>query len=467
MSNIFQLKNWLFIGIALLLGILIYSCDSIEEEITTDQNARLSFSTDTVLFDTVLSSVGSITQRLRIYNPNDRAIELSDLRLGTGDQSPYTITVNGEVGKQFDNTVILGQDSLLVLVEVLIDPQNEATPFLVKDSLVVESNGNFSDVKLVAYGQDAIFIDNGIFTCDAVLTAGRPYVIRNAALVDTLCTLTVEPGTRILMDNDAILAVKGKLLIEGDTANPVVIRNTRLDVGFSEVPGQWNGIFFLDGSNGNKINHAQISNGQIGLSSGNPDNTTIIDLEVRNTLIQHMSFAGIFSVNSEIIAVNNILNNCGTYMVANFGGGSYTYLHNTFSNIPNAFIRDEPSIQISDFLPVSQTEAIVNDLSVEAVNNIIWGGQDEELLVALQVGGEIDIRNNVIRSESDWLGTDNFVSIERNFPGFEDISRRDFRIDSLGFSRDKGIDVGVPFDFLEIARDANPDLGALERVDPE
>ena len=461
------MKNWLFIGITLVLGVLIYSCDRIEEEITTDQTARLSFSTDTILFDTVLSSVGSITKRLRIYNPNDRALELSDIRLGTGDLSPYTITVNGETGKQFENTVIFGKDSLLVLVKVLIDPQNETTPFLVKDSLIVESNGNFSDIKLVAYGQDAIFINNGIFVCDAVLTAGRPYVIRNAALVDTLCTLTVQPGTRILMDNDAILAVKGKLLIQGDTANPVVIRNTRLDLRFSETPGQWNGIYFLDGSNGNQINHAVISNGQIGLSSGNPQNTTIIDLDVSNTLIENMSFAGIFSVNSKINAVNNIINNCGTYMVANFGGGDYTYYHNTFSNTPNAFIRDEPSVQISDFLPISQTEVIVNDLSVEAINNIIWGGQDEELLVALQVGGAIDIRNNVIRSESNWMDTDNFVSTGRNFPGFEDISRRDFRIDSLGFSRDKGIDVGVRFDFLEIPRDANPDIGALERVDPE
>ena len=284
---------------------LVYACDPLEEEITTDSGATLTLSTDTVLFDTVLSSVGSITRRIKIYNPNERALELSQLRLGSGEESAYTLTVNGATGKNFDNTVILGEDSLLVLVEVLIDPQDETTPFLVKDSLVVESNGNLSDVKLVAYGQDAIFIDRGVFNCDVTLTAGRPYVIRNFALVDTLCSLTIEPGTRILMDNDALLAVRGRLLIEGDTANPVVIRNTRLDFRFSEVPGQWNGIYFLDGSTGNRIDHAIISNGQIGLSAGNPENELIIDLEVTNTVIENMSFAGIFSVNSRIRAVNN------------------------------------------------------------------------------------------------------------------------------------------------------------------
>ncbi|MEL7144938.1 MAG: hypothetical protein AAFO69_01115 [Bacteroidota bacterium] len=461
------MKNWFFISTIVSIALLIYACDPLEEEITTDAGAKLTFSTDTVLFDTVLSSVGSITRRVKIFNPNERALQLSQLRLGSGEESPYTLTVNGATGKDFENTVILGEDSLLVLVEVLIDPQDETTPFLVKDSLVVETNGNLADVKLVAYGQDAIFIDRGVFNCDVTLTAGRPYVIRNFALVDTLCSLTIEPGTRILMDNDALLAVRGRLLIQGDTANPVVIRNTRLDFRFSEVPGQWNGIFFLDGSTGNQVDHAIISNGQIGLSAGNPDNELIIDLEVTNTIIENMSFAGIFSVNSKIRAVNNVINNCGTYMVANFGGGDYTYYHNTFSNLPNSFIRDQESVQVADFLPLSETEILVNPLRLEMVNNIVWGGQEEEFLIAIQSGGDVDVRNNAIRSLSRWRDSDNFVSVERNFPGFENIGLRDFRIDSLGFSRDKGIPVGVAFDLLEIPRDENPDLGALERVDPE
>ncbi|MGB3464554.1 MAG: hypothetical protein WBA74_04760 [Cyclobacteriaceae bacterium] len=460
-------KNQVFIGMVILLGIVAFSCDRLEEDLTRDQEANLAFSTDTVLFDTVLTSVGSITKRLRIFNPNDQAVELSRIGLGRGEDSPYSLIVNGEEGAHFENTVIFGGDSLLILVEVLIDPLNEATPFLVKDSVLVESNGNQSDIKLVAYGQDAIFIDGGVFNCDITLTAGRPYVIRDFALVDTLCTLTMEPGTRILMDNDALLAVRGTLKIAGDTANPVIIRNTRLDFKFSEVPGQWNGIFFLDGSKDNSIEHAEISNGQIGLSIGNPDNETIIDVKVSNTIIENMSFAGIFAVNAKITAVNNLINNCGTYMIANFGGGDYTYYHNTFTNIPNAFIREGQSVQFSDFLPISQTETINNSLKVEAINNIIWGGQDEELLVALQVGGEINIINNVIRSAGDWTDTGNFVSLQSNFPGFQNIGQRDFSIDSMGFSRDRGIPLGVLFDLLLIPRDDMPDIGALERIDSE
>jgi len=459
-------RNIFFIISFLIVGSAIISCDPLEEEITTDQGAILTFSTDTVLFDTILSSVASITRRMRIFNPNNRAVEISNLSLGRGNDSPYSLIVNGEEGQVFQNQTIFGNDSLLVLVEVLIDPQNEATPFLVKDSLVVESNGNQSDVKLVAYGQDAIFIDQGVFECDVTLTAGRPYVIRNFALVDTLCTLTMEPGTRVLMDNDAFLAVRGSLIIAGDTANPVIIRNTRMDERFSDVPGQWNGIFFLDGSHENDISQAIISNGQIGLSAGNPTNTRVIDLNVRSTTIENMSFAGIFSVAADITATNTVINNCGTYLVANFAGGNYSYQHCTFSNIPNDFIRDTESVQFSDFLPTSETEVLVNELNVSMENCIVWGGLDEELLVASSQQTTINqrINNNIIRSRNNWSGTENMVSTSRNFPRFMNINIADFRLDSLSAAVNNGLLLGVPLDRIDIPRDATPDIGAFEFV---
>ncbi len=460
------MKNYLFFVALILIGLAVISCEPLEEEITSDQGAQLTFSTDTLLFDTVLSSVGSITRRIRIFNPNDQAVEISNLSLGRNDSSPYTLVVNGEEGKSFQDEVIFGNDSLLVLVEVLVDPQNEATPFLVKDSLVVQSNGNQSDVKLVAYGQDAIFVDQGVFLCDAVLTAGRPYVIRNFALVDTLCTLTVESGTRILMDNDAILAVRGKLLIQGDTANPVIITSTRSDRRFEDAPGQWNGIFFLDGSAGNQISQAIIRNGQIGLSLGNPENTTIIDLEVNSTTIENMSFAGLFAVNSNVSATNTVINNCGSFMVANFGGGNYNYQHCTFSNIPNDFIRDDQSVQFSDFLPISETEVLVNELNVSMTNSIVWGGLDEELIIALsgETTGSQSINNNILRSAEVWADTDNMISTMRNFPLFENINQANFRLDSLSVGVDAGIPSSVFMDRLDVIRDNQPDIGAFEFV---
>ena len=85
-------------------------------------------------------------------------------RLAGGKSSEYSIVVNGQEGTVTDQ-VLFGNDSLMVLVEVDINPQNENLPYLVKDSIVVEWGKYYADVKLVAYGQDANFINSRII-CD-------------------------------------------------------------------------------------------------------------------------------------------------------------------------------------------------------------------------------------------------------------------------------------------------------------
>lgn len=451
-----------FVGFGLMLA-----CDPVEEKISRDRNATLLFSSDTVIFDTLLSTVGSITKRLRIYNPNENALEL-DLNVGQLENSPYTITVNGLEGKSFDNEVIFGNDSLTILVTVLIDPQDQDNPYLVKDSLVVQSNQNQYDVKLVSYGQDAIFISQAEFDCDVTLTSERPYVVYGFAVIPENCTLTMEPGARMLFDNDAFLAVSGTLLIQGDTANPVILRNSRLDSNFENTPGQWLGVYFQDGSTGNQVSHAVISNSVIGLSAGNPDNTSEIDVSVTNSVIENMSFAGIFGTDVNMEVINNLIYNCGIYMVANFGGGNYTYYHNTFVNTPNSFIRDAPSVQLANWIPVSETQAVANDINVVMVNNIIWGDLEEELVILEPLGNfqnEFDIRNNIIRSVDTSWEPDNFISVSRNFPGFVNTNNRNYQLDSLAFARDIGLDVGIINDLLDVQRDETPDIGAYERVD--
>ncbi|MEP2508596.1 MAG: hypothetical protein ABJH72_04535, partial [Reichenbachiella sp.] len=110
-----------FILPSILILCVMLGCEPMTEELSTDTSIQLSYSTDTVTFDTLFSSVGSITKRFKVYNRNSKAINVSRMYLGNDDQSPYTMVVNGKEGKGFENEVIFGKDSLLVLVEVLID----------------------------------------------------------------------------------------------------------------------------------------------------------------------------------------------------------------------------------------------------------------------------------------------------------------------------------------------------------
>ncbi|PIB36792.1 hypothetical protein BFP72_15975 [Reichenbachiella sp. 5M10] len=454
--------------VALILGwVLVQSCDPVYEEISTNTSSKLEFSQDTVRFDTLLTSVGSITRRFRIVNPHDKAIEIKRLALGSTD-SPYMLTVNGVRGDSFSGEVIFGKDSLLVLVDVRIDPEDESLPYLVKDSVIIEYNQNSSDIKLVAWGQDAIFLDREVIECDAVWTSGKPYVLYDTVLVAAGCTLTVEPGARILIDNNSALAVAGTLQALGTVEDKIIIRNTRFDARYEVAPGQWNAILFLEGSKDNIIDHAEIRNGVIGLRVGSPDEDDVYDLVVSNTSIGHMSSSGILAFSSDIYAYNTEVFNCQSELVGNYLGGNYTYEHCTFSNAPSLYTRDNPSVVFSDNIQLSDGSALLEDLEVVFTNSIIWGEEKEELQLSVsgQANVSVELHDNIIRSANeDWVTLGNTISQESNFPGFYAPAFYNYQLDSLANARDIGIVSTIQFDLLGTRRDMLPDLGAYERKD--
>ncbi|WP_258102989.1 hypothetical protein [Marinoscillum sp. MHG1-6] len=464
--------------------LLIWACEPQEEMITGSPSAQLVFSTDTVLFDTLLTARTSITKRFRIRNTSNKAVSISSIRLGMRDQSQYSIIVNGKMGSEIQDEVLFGKDSLLVLVDVEIDPQDMDLPYLVKDSIIVDWNGNSANVKLVAWGQDAHFV-NAQTICDEVWTAERPYVIYNYAFVDSLCQLTIQPGARVYLDNGAGLYVQGTLKVQGDSGNHVLFRNTRFDENYIVAPGQWSGLVFLESSRDNEIHYAEIENGEIGIGLGytfaSIDGSTILipekgvytsSIEISNTSIRHMSTAGVLAFSSNVKMENSEVFNCGGFTVGNFGGGNYQYDYCTFSNFPNLFNAEDPSFQFSDEVEIFEGYVLREELSMKVYNSIIWGANEEELAFSLTetVNTTVDINNNIIRSKED-LSPNNYGSLEANFPGFVNLSTDifdgfDFDLDSLAFARDKGLDLNYTIDIKGEKRDLKPDIGAHERIDP-
>ncbi len=448
-----------------LIVLLIWSsCSTAEDDISFDPNLEILFSNDSVAFDTLLSESRSATKRLTIFNPNENAILLSEILLGKDQASDYSIIVNGKEGAQQTNEQILGGDSLLILVEVNINPRNLNAPYIVKDSIVFNWNGNTAHVKLISWGQDGNRLQNQII-CDEVWTKGRPYIISDTLLVRPNCQLTIEPGTSVFFENDAALFIQGSLQAVGDSANHIVFRNARFDGIYDQVPGQWNGIYFLEGSADNQVRFAEIFNGQVGLRVGSPDDDDIPDVIVSNTEIFNMSSDGILAFTSDVEATNSLIYNCGRYLIGNFAGGNYTYQHCTFSNDQSFFVHSEPGVQFSDNIIISESETLTDDLTVELTNCIIWGSQDEELAIN-GGGGSIvtaTLTTNIIRSGEGIFG--NFTSQDFNFPGFANQFLFDYSLDTLAFAQDKGLDIGVLKDIIDVPRDEMPDIGAFERVD--
>lgn len=452
-----------FVIIFLVFGVIM-SCSLDEENISADPSLDLIFSNDTIAFDTLLSATRSSTKRLKVINPNKEAIQLNSISLGKGSDSDYTVIINGRTSTFLSNQVLLGGDSLLILVEINVTPRNEDLPYIVKDSVVFEWNTNSEHVKLIAYGQDGIRRSNQVI-CNEIWTNNRPHIISDTVLVSSGCELTIEKGTKVFFENDAALFVQGTLRAVGDSSDHIEFRNARFDGVYDQVPGQWNGIYFLEGSTSNEISYTEIFNGQIGLRVGTPDDDVEPDVLVTNTRIYNMSFAGILSFTSDVQAINSLIYNCGTYLVGNFAGGNYTYQHCTFSNEPSLFIQDEPVVLFSDNIILSEDEILVADLSVNVENSIIWGASQSELDFSLTEDVNVFVRlnNNIIKTSEEIEG--NFTSQEFNFPGFKDPFLFDYSLDTLAFAKDKGTSIGIEDDITGIERDEMPDIGAYERIE--
>jgi hypothetical protein len=61
-------------------------------------NGNLSFSRDTVLFDTVFTTIGSTTKNFKFYNNDNKAVIVEEIELMGGSASPFRINVDGLSG---------------------------------------------------------------------------------------------------------------------------------------------------------------------------------------------------------------------------------------------------------------------------------------------------------------------------------------------------------------------------------
>ena len=127
-------------------AIAISSCRP--DDIIESGTVELRLSEDTLIFDTVFTTVGSITLVMQVYNDYDNDIRISKLRLAKGNSSYFRLNVDGLPGREFTNVEIPAHDSIFIFCEVTIDPNITTTPYIVNDSIVFTTNGSQQDVDL-------------------------------------------------------------------------------------------------------------------------------------------------------------------------------------------------------------------------------------------------------------------------------------------------------------------------------
>lgn len=457
-------------------------------------DGALEFSADTVLFDTVFTTIGSATRQFKIYNPSSDEVTISSIMLAGGQQSKYRVNVDGVAGIAFSNISIPGKDSLFVFVDVTLDPNNLSQPAIVTDSIVFNTNGNIQDVDLAAFGWDADFtyptdyIEGiGPYTfldCDITWTPSEPHVIYGWAVVPEGCTLTIEAGTRVYNHKGSGIIVDegGTLIVNGTPQNQVIFASDRLDDFYEDQAGEWNGIWLYNGSLDNVINGALIKNGYFGVRvdtisplSSNPT------LTLTNTIIENMASVSMVSYAGNVDAYNCVFGNAGQYSAALINGGNYNFYHCTFGNYWINGNRQTPAVFMTNWLE-GATVYYLKELNSYFGNCIIHGnnqselGLDEDPLAGFNF--EFDhclIKLDFNADEAiDISDLNEFHDIIYNEdPNFLDPTNQNFELDSLESPAVDAGDIGITnVDLGILGTDVTgnfrpfgngPDLGAYER----
>lgn len=452
-------KALLFILTAIIFW-SIYSCTP-KDEIIKNKGSALRFSTDTVLFDTIFSTVGSVTKRVWVYNDDKNAVNISKINLGGGVTSPYTITINGQQQPSVFDVTLFGGDSMLVLVEVTIDPGAVDNPFIVNDSIVFSTNNNVQDVQLVAWGQDANFLTDSTLSCNITWNDPKPYVVMGKVTVPAGCSLTIEKGTRVLFFDEAEMEVQGTLIVNGAKDTLVEFRDEELTVEPTTKIGHWKGITFTSGSKNNVIQYAIIKNAKSGiLMEPEADGDTIPELVISNSIVKNMAEYAIVGYNTDYNATNCLFTNCIINSAAGLGGGNYNFTHCTVTNYGFDFFRQGAAIQFKDQGTYNMS-SINNNLDLNVNNSIVWGSWTEELDVANNGAMALNWRsnNNIYKTGKTITGAGNDINSD---PVFNSPVECDFELDISSPAVDKGPAIGVTIDIQGDTRDANPDTGAYE-----
>ena len=431
----------------LLSGLFFFSCKPKNELLSTSPNDRLRFSSDSIFFDTVFSSVGSITQRLIVYNPNKSRVRVSSISLAGGSNSAYSIIVNGINGPAISDLDILGNDSIYILIKVLIDPSSQNLPFFVSDSILFNTNSNAQKVLLEAYGQDAHFFKKETIACNAIWTNDKPYVLYDTVSISAGCSLTIKDGCKVYMHNAAALNVSGTLVVAGTSLKPVLIASDKSDKSAEDDLGQWGGLIFQSTSTQNKISWTTIRNSTTAIRLASViDTDTIAELSLDHVFLLHASLGLIDAAEVDIAGSNVVMSDCPKALLYH-AGGCGVWKQCTFANYSSSYFREEPCLLLGK-------TALV--LKMYVFNTILWGDKTDEITASNSSG--LFLQSAIWKSAF----TGNSVNVINKNPLFTNTGKFDFSLQASSPAINLCTDEGITDDIVATPRDAAPDAGAYE-----
>ncbi len=493
-----SLKRTLIVLVAFTC--LIIACRK-TDDFTTDAGAKLAFSSDTLRFDTVFTSIGSATRYFKVFNNNSQPIKISKISLANKTKAVFNLNIDGISGRSFTNVEIPANDSIYVFAEVTINPNDplSISPFVIAEDLVFETNGNTQRVVLEAFGQNANYIPSrwaggkaALLDCgggEVVWNDPKPYVIYGALGVAN-GTLRLPAGTRIhlhgglVRPNDSTLyrdgilycEKSGRLVADGTFDKPVIIEGDRLEKEFEDIPGQWRGIFLLAGSKNSSFNFTTIRNAQVGVYVDSAASVT-----VKNSKIYSIETSSILARRASVTAENCLFYESGSNAVQLSYGGTYDFKYCTMTSYGQSSAFSARNWECVEFNALGQcAKGIEYPLSTTLTNCVIYGSREDQIALddltpATTTDFNYAFKNCIVRVKeliTTKGGFPNFLTSNCtdciNAPTSAKLFRKpsagDFHLDTLSIAEQKALPIpAITTDLDKKARDLQkPDIGCFE-----
>lgn len=480
--------NWIIIGLSSLALITFWS--SCQEDPVHDSDiVNLSFSLDTLRFDTVFTELGSITRSFKIYNNESSSVIVSNLKLNSAATSFFRLNVDGFEGPDISNFRIEPNDSIYVFVEATIDPNQplSASPFVIEELISITANESEYVVYLEAWGQNANYRPNRFSAAQIntlpcvggtiIWNDPKPYVIYGVLVVDN-CRLVISEGTKIYVHggvaindigiySDGILFISesGSISSNGTVANPVSIQSDRLEESFQDDSGQWRGIVIQAGSQNNSFEYTDIKHAIQGISV---DSAATLDLN--SVSIGYTSDSGLSASHAIVTAKNCLFYENGANGINFNFGGQYQVDYCSIANYNN----QGSALSMNNFRcidPMCEEPPLYFPLRARFNNCIIAGNEEDEISLFDLTAGEpgffdYQINNSVVIVDElieddafpDFFDhCNNCIDASRSDTLFLNIEEIDFHLDTMSIALDKA--VAIPNINIDIEGSPRPDVG--------
>lgn len=460
------MKNLIYILIFTGLSVFSFSC---KKPLNYSKN-NLSFSTDTVLFDTIFTTIGSTTKRFKIYNNDKSALKIEEIQLMGGANSPFRINIDGESGIFFSDIDINKKDSLFAFVEVTLEVNSVTNPLVISDSIRFKTNGLNQYINLDVWGQDAYFHVNEVVGDFDPWLNDKPHVIYGVAAVgypgvDSNLTLTIPAGTQVYSHKNSLLYVyKSSLLVQGQLDNEVVFQGDRLESFYDDVSGQWRGIWMSQAKNCD-IDYAIIKNGSVGLQVDTTSGANTLNLT--NTIITNNDFYNLWLVAGPIVTAENcVFGDAGVISAYCFAGGDATFTNCNFTNYWTG-TRGGPGFALKNWFEGSNGLIYEKDIVLNMSNCIMYGNAQDEFIIDSLVDGaalfDVNLNDCLIKKEEIYSYTYLSGILWNQDPMFVDFQLRDFHLTADSPLIDAGNNTVYTSSSIDgVSRGGNPDIGAYE-----